>query len=757
MKLVIVESPTKAKTLSKFLPKDKYSVTSSRGHIRDLPKKGLGVDVENNFKPEYIVPDKAKKTIAELKKLTKDADEIVLATDPDREGEAIAWHLKYLLSQKNKKAKFSRVFFHELTKKAALKAFEHPVELNEDLVNAQQGRRVLDRLVGYKLSPLLWKKVRFGLSAGRVQSIAVRLIVEKEREREAFNIEEYWTLDVDFLTKNKAMFTAALQKYQGERLEIKTEKEAAKIEQALKGDAFIIEDVKKTQRNRAVPAPFKTSSLQRTASNVFGFTAKRTMSGAQKLFEKGYITYHRTDSLNLSAEFVDTVRARLMKELGKEYLPEKARFFKTNSKRAQEAHEAIRPTNIGNNPKDLKSTPDEEKLYSLIWQRALECQSVPAIYDQTRVDITSAKGYELRANGSVITFKGWLAIGEKLGVPTSNGDLVELPVLEKGAVPEPKEVKKEQHFTQPPARYSDATLIKKLEDLGIGRPSTYAPTISTIQSRKYVTKEARYFIPEDVAYVVVDLLTEHFPTIVDYGFTAGMEDDLDEVAKGEKDWTKIIAEFYFPFEKILEKKDKELNKRDVTTLEVTDKVCPKCKENKLVVKLGKYGKFLSCSGYPDCDYAEPLEEDKVFDENGDEITDFGKCDKCEDGHFILRQGRYGKFFACSNYPKCKNTKPYLDKVGVKCPQCKEGDIVRKKAKGREFFGCSNYPNCDWSSWKNPVENPEVLEGVEYKAPKKTESELDENSEKKTAKKVGKAKKKSAKKGKRKAPKKAKSQ
>ena len=733
MKLVIVESPTKAKTLSKFLPKDKYLVTSSRGHIRDLPKKGLGVDVENNFKPEYIVPDKAKKTITELRKLTKDADEIVLATDPDREGEAIAWHLRYLLSQKNKKAKFSRVFFHELTKKAALEAFEHPAELNEDLVNAQQGRRVLDRLVGYKLSPLLWKKVRFGLSAGRVQSVAVRLIVEKEREREAFNVEEYWTLDVDFLTKNKEAFTANLLNFRDKKLEIKTEAEAAKIEVALKDDTFTVVEVKKTWRNREVPTPFKTSLLQRTASNIFGFTAKRTMSVAQKLFEKGFITYHRTDSLNLSADFVETVRSKLKKDLGNEYIPENARFFKAKSKGAQEAHEAIRPTDIENSPKVLNLLPEEVKLYSLIWQRALECQSVPAVYDQTRVDIISNKGYELRANGSVITFEGWLKVGKRLGIPSSNGDLVELPTLEKGAVPEPKEVRKEQHFTQPPARYSDATLIKKLEDLGIGRPSTYAPTISTIQSRKYIRNEARYFIPEDVAYVVTDLLVEHFPTIVDYAFTAGMENNLDEVAEGKKEWPKVIGEFYTPFAKTLEKKDKELNKRDVITLEVTDRVCPECKKNKMVVKLGKFGKFLSCSGYPDCDYAEPLEEDKVFDENGKEITDFGKCDKCETGHFILRQGRFGKFLACSNYPKCKNTKPYLDKVGVKCPQCREGDIVRKKAKGREFFGCSNYPGCNWSSWKNPVENPEVLEGVEYKAPKEVEKK-DEKAGKKSEKK-----------------------
>jgi DNA topoisomerase-1 len=332
----------------------------------------------------------------------------------------------------------------------------------------------------------------------------------------------------------------------------------------------------------------------------------------------------------------------------------------------------------------------------------LECQSVPAVYDQTRVDIESAKQYLLRANGSIITFKGWLKIGEDLGVAVSLGDMSPLPEVLENTVLKVQNIKKEQHFTQPPARYSDATLIKKLEDLGVGRPSTYAPTIATIESRKYVTRENRYFVPADVAFVVNDLLVAHFPSIVDYDFTADMENDLDAVAEGKKEWPKLIREFFEPFAKVLEIKDKELNKRDVTTLEVTDKLCPECKKNKLVVKLGKYGKFLSCSGYPDCEYAEPLEEDKVFDENGIEIKDFGTCDKCKDGVFILKQGRFGKFLACSNYPKCKNTKPYLDKVGVKCPKCGEGDVVRKKAKGREFFGCSKYPDCNWSSWKNPA-------------------------------------------------------
>ncbi|MBD3366508.1 type I DNA topoisomerase [candidate division WWE3 bacterium] len=710
MSLVIVESPTKAKTLSKYLPKDKFSVTSSKGHVRDLPRKDLGVDVENNFEPQYVVPKKAKKTIKELQKLTKETKEVVLATDPDREGEAIAWHLKHLLKEKNKDLKFSRVFFHELTKDAVMDAFDHPAELNEDLVNAQQARRVLDRLVGYKLSPLLWKKVRYGLSAGRVQSVAVRLIVEKERERDAFDVEEYWTLDVDFLTTKKEQLTADLKKKDGKKVEISNEKDAEKIKKELEKDEFEVALVKKSQRKRKTPKPFKTSTLQRAASNVFGFTARRTMGIAQKLFEKGHITYHRTDSLNLAPAFVKSTRSHLKKELGEEYIPKKAKQFKTKSKGAQEAHEAVRPTDIKNTPEKLKLTKDEHKLYSLIWQRALECQSVPAVYDQTRVDIESKKGYMLRANGSIITFKGWLAVGEKLGIGSSTGELTELPEIKEGTSLEAKEVRTDQHFTQPPARYSDATLIKKLEELGIGRPSTYAPTISTIQRRKYIRKEGRYFIPEDVAYVVTDLLVEHFPSIVGYDFTAEMEDDLDAIAHEGKDWHKIIKEFYTPFEKTLEKKEKELNKRDVTTLEETDKTCPKCKKNKLVVKLGKYGKFLSCSGYPECDYAEPLEEDKVFDEDGKEITDFGECDKCDDGHFILKRGRYGKFLACSNYPDCKNTKPYLDKIGMKCPDCEDGEVVRKKAKGREFFGCSNYPDCEWSSWKNPLE--EGAEGSE---------------------------------------------
>lgn len=741
MKLVIVESPTKAKTLAKYLPKEDYIIASSRGHVRDLPKKGLGVDIEQNFTPEYEVPTKAKKVVAELKKLSESVDEVILATDPDREGEAIAWHLQSVLSpkegkssKKRKELKFSRVFFHELTKDAVINAFENATQVNKDLVNAQQARRVLDRLVGYKLSPLLWKKVQYGLSAGRVQSVAVRLIVERERERQSFKIEEYWSISANFLTETGASFIAELidmkkdemdsivqeeSDLEGEGLDSESQEnakrprkilvpnkdEAQKVEEDIKSDEFKILEIKQNLRNRQPPPPFKTSSLQSTAANVFGYQAKKTMSIAQKLFEKGFITYHRTDSLNLSSVFVEEVRSKLKRELGNDFISATPRFFKNNSKNAQEAHEAIRPTSIENTPFKVKSSfsEDEYKIYSLIWQRSLECQSVPAKYMQTRIDILSGKGYLFRANGSIIIFEGWLGVGKKLGTPVLPvliSEMSPLPKLDKKARIELKDTKKEQHFTQPPARYSDATLIKKLEDLEVGRPSTYAPTISTIESRKYVQREGRYFVPTPVAFVVNDLLVEHFPSIVDYDFTAEMEKDLDEVAEGNREWTKLMKDFFDPFSETLGKKEKELNKKDVTTLAQTDKICPKCGSS-LVVKLGKYGKFLSCTGYPKCDYAEPMEEDKVFDERGNEITEFGKCDKCDTGVMLLKQGKFGKFLACSNYPKCKNTQPFLDKIGIKCPKCQEGDVVRKKYRGREFFGCSRYPDCDYSSWKDP--------------------------------------------------------
>jgi DNA topoisomerase-1 len=727
MKLVIVESPTKAKTLSAILPKKDYIIEASMGHIRDLPKSGLGVDVENNFEPEYIVPPKAKKTISNLKQKSEGADEIILATDPDREGEAIAWHLEYLLNPSNKKSKskktktdekkdmkFGRVVFHELTESAIKEAFKNVGSINTDLVDAQQARRVLDRLVGYKLSPLLWKKVMYGLSAGRVQSVAVRLVVEKERERDAFKSEEYWSMKGLFnATSSKNNFEASLVEKDKKKIEIPNKESAQKIEKDLKEDSFVIDSVKKTERSSKPYAPLSTSTLQQTMSNVFGFTAKRTMSAAQSLFEHGYITYHRTDSLNLSPAFVKSARDFIKSNFGPSFIPEKPNFYKTKSKNAQEAHEAIRPTNIlfipGKGGKKLKE--DELKVYSIIWKRSVECQMTPAIYDQTSVNVLSQKKYLFRATGSQIKFSGWLEVGKFLGIgqnsESDNGGSVEgsiMPNVSEGESVDLKSITSEQHFTQPPARYSDATLIKKMEELGVGRPSTYAPTITTIQARGYVEKDGKYFVPKDVAYVVNDLLVEHFPDVVDYGFTAEMEKSLDDIAVGEKEWVPVIRNFYEPFEKELLEKEQVLSKRDVTNLGESDEKCPDCGKV-LVFKLGKYGKFLSCSGYPDCKYARPLSNETGGSEE-EQNADYGNCPNCEDGIFVLRQGRFGKFLACSNYPKCKTTKNYLEKIGMKCPKCGDGDVVVKKAKRKTFYGCSKYPECDWSSWSNPLPKEE---------------------------------------------------
>ena len=731
MKLVIVESPTKAKTLSLILPKKDYIIEASMGHIRDLPKSGLGVDVENNFEPEYVIPPKAKKTISLLKNKSKDVKEIILATDPDREGEAIAWHLKYLLQQNGKKMrkgnsvsgresgnenkksdkKFGRVSFHELTESAVEEAFKNLGDINMNLVNAQQARRILDRLVGYKLSPLLWKKVMYGLSAGRVQSVAVRLIVERERERLDFKAEEYWTMkglfsSVSDYSDKKEEFEAQLIEKSAKKIKIPDKKSAEEIEKDLKDDSFVVSSVKKMERKNAPYPPLNTSTLQQAMSNLFGFTAKRTMAAAQSLFEQGYITYHRTDSLNLSPSFVAAARDFIQKEFGTDYLPKSPIFYKTKSKNAQEAHEAIRPTNVlfvpGKGGKKLKS--DEMKVYSVIWKRSVECQMNPAIYDQTMITVSSEKGYVFKAVGSRIKFDGWFAVGKLLKISQNESDeegniLSSVPNVSEKEKVNLKAITSEQHFTQPPARYSDATLIKKMEELGVGRPSTYAPTISTIQVRGYVEKEGRYFVPRDVAYVVNDLLVEHFPNIVDYGFTAEMEQNLDEIALGEKEWVSVIRNFYEPFEKELIEKEEVLNKKDVTNLGYSDEKCPECGKP-LVFKLGRYGKFLSCSGYPECKYAKPISDSNGSEEEKD--VDYGKCPNCEDGVFVLKQGRFGKFLACSNYPKCKTTKNYMDKIGIKCPECGEGDVVIKKVKGRVFYGCSRYPECNWSSWKNPM-------------------------------------------------------
>ncbi len=761
MNLVIVESPTKAKTLSTILGKD-FVVKASMGHVRDLPKSGLGVDVEHNFAPEYIVPDKAKKTIAELKKYSKDADKVVLATDPDREGEAIAWHLKELL--KLKEEDYGRAVFHEITKSAVQESFEHQGKIDDNLVDAQQARRVLDRLVGYKLSPLLWKKVRFGLSAGRVQSVAVRIIVERERERQAFKPVEYWSIEGKFNVDSESeprhsrvgsrtsspepsiggdsfparTFSASLIEKDGKKLEISSQKQVDQIVGELNSGKYKVAKITKTQKQKRPYPPLKTSTLQQSASNMFGFPAYKTMKAAQALFEKGLITYHRTDSLNLSQHFINDVRTYVGKKFSQAHLPDSPNYYKNSAKNAQEAHEAIRATKVDLVPGGdelLTFSLEEQKVYYLIWRRSIESQMAPAVYDATTVDVISDNNYGFRANGSVIKFAGWLALAgltnkqktEDTSESNGNGDTEEtqnqLPEMHEEEPVKLEKLDPLQHFTQPPARYTDASLIKTLEELGVGRPSTYAPTIQTIITRGYVEKEARYFKPLEVAFVVIDLLKTHFSNIVDYDFTALMEGELDEVADGKLKWQPVIKEFYVPFEQVVKQKDKELRKQDVTFLGDSDELCPKCGK-KLMFKLGKYGKFLSCSDYPTCDFAKPVEETitTLFDENGKDVTppvekaDYGKCEVCGVGEYVLKQGRFGKFLACNKYPTCKSTKPFLIKIGVKCPECKEGDLVTRKGKGRTFYGCSRYPDCKYSTWKKPLNDEQAA--IEMARPKR---------------------------------------
>jgi DNA topoisomerase-1 len=702
MKLVIVESPTKAKTLSGFLGKE-YVVKASYGHIRDLPKSQLGVDVDHGFEITYEVNDKAKKVLSELKKEAKNASEIYLATDLDREGEAISWHLLELLKDKKKKDQvFKRVVFHEITKDEIQKSFNHPGELNFNLVDSQQARRVLDRLVGYKLSPLLWKKVRYGLSAGRVQSVAVRIIVERERERQAFNPEEYWSLKASF-SKDKFDISSELSEHKGKKLEITSKDQMDKIISEIHNSTeFSVDDVTKTSRKRNAYPPLKTSTLQQSSANLFGFAAKRTMSIAQKLFEKGFITYHRTDSLNLSEKFIVEARDFVKREIGKNYLPEEPIIYKTNSKGAQEAHEAIRPTTLEIKPKGL--TDDEYKIYSLIFKRAVESQMLPIEFLQTTIKIKSSNDYLFKTTGSIITFEGWLALTKKINISEDDDEINELPDLKVGDKLKLQDLTPDQHFTQPPARFSDASLIKTLEEMQIGRPSTYAPTISTIQERGYVKKEGRYFVPDDVAFVVTDLLVKYFPEIVDYEFTANMEEKFDDIADGKTKWVPIISEFYKPFEQNVVARDKELHKADFTFLGMSEEMCPKCGKP-LMVKLGKFGKFLSCSGYPDCEFAKPIDGEGI-DDQGNPL-EYEKCEKCG-GSMVLKMGRFGKFLACSNYPKCKNIKKFVEKIGMKCPLCLEGDVIVKKFRGRTFYGCSKYPDCKYTSSKNPLEKSEDI-------------------------------------------------
>jgi len=712
MDLIIVESPTKARTISKFLGKD-YKVESSFGHVRDLPKREMGVDIEHDFQPKYVVPQKSRKVVTGLKKLAAKSNEVILASDEDREGEAIAWHLSEALGLDASKTK--RIVFHEITKPAILEALKTPRKIEIDLVDAQQARRILDRLVGYELSPFLWKKVAKGLSAGRVQSVAVRLIVEREREIKEFKVDEYWSLVGEFKQTKEAEgenFLANLHKINGktfDKLHIKTKEQADGIITELKDASYEVLKVEHKTAKKNPPAPFTTSTLQQTANRWLGFSAKQTMVVAQKLYELGFITYMRTDSLNLAANFITEAEDYLKKTLGAEYAVAGGRVFKTKNKSAQEAHEAIRPTVAASTPESLEGKLDanQARLYKLIWQRSLATQMPPAILDTTAVDIEALKTiYQFRTTGQVLRFPGYLKI-----YPEKTKDQ-ELPDLKEKELLDLLKLDGLQHFTNPPARYSDAGLVKELEKHGIGRPSTYAPTISTIIDRNYVFRdEDKRLAPTDIAFIVIDLLVKHFPQVVDYEFTAKMENNLDSIATGEKKWAPVIAEFYQPFHKNLEDKYLEINKENIMPEEKSTEVCDKCGAP-MIVKTGRFGKFLACSGFPDCKNIKSMTGDKggpqrpEVDKKIAELQAQFKdevCDKCG-SPMVVRNGKFGPFLACSGYPKCKNIKNINsgDDLSITCPACGKGQIVKKFSRRGVFYACSAYPECKNAYWAKPT-------------------------------------------------------
>lgn len=678
MKLIIVESPTKAKTISKFLGKE-FVIESSYGHVRDLPEKSLGVDIEHNFEPKYVILPKAKKRVAELNSEAKKATEVILATDEDREGEAIAWHLIQALNLKTRNVKretknnvssskfqasrVKRIVFHEITENAIKEALKNPRDINMKSVDAQQARRILDRLVGYKLSPFLWKKVAKGLSAGRVQSIAVRLVVEREREISNFKPEEYWTIAARLMTSDKNKFEAQLTKIEEKKLEkfsIKTKEAADEIVSNLDGAAWQVLKIEKKETKRQPLAPFITSTLQQTAWAWFGFGAKQTMLLAQQLYETGLITYMRTDSFNLSKESIAAACQKIKKDFGNDYLAATPRIYKTKSKTAQEAHEAIRPTAPDKDPETLKEKlmPQQYKLYDLIWRRFIASQMSNAIFEATSIDILAKKpdnNYTFRATGNVLRFDGFLKVYPQKLAETS------LPALKEKEDLEPQELIPTQHFTEPPPHYNEASLIKTLEEYGIGRPSTYAPTMATIQTRRYVIKdEQKKLKPTDIGILVNDILVKHFPEIVDIKFTAHMEENLDKIAGGEKNWRPVIKEFWEPFKENLDKKSLELSKEKIA-VEKTELKCPKCGKD-LIIRMSRYGKFYACSGFPNCKHTAPLEKSSFAEKETQE--DLGNCSKCDSGRIVKRRTK----------------------------------------KGRTFWGCSNWPKCDYATWENPKKN-----------------------------------------------------
>ncbi len=667
-RLVIVESPAKARTVGRFLGSG-YRVEASVGHVRDLLRSQLSVDVENNFQPKYRIPNEKRLVVKELKKEAGKAEEIFLATDPDREGEAIAWHLIEAAEIDPHRAK--RVVFHEITKPAIEEAFNHPRELDMSLVDAQQARRILDRLVGYNLSPILWTKVRNRLSAGRVQSVALRLIVEREREIEAFVPVEYWSIEAELQPEgSSSTFIVKLAEVDGQEPKLGKKDKVDPLLADMQGAAYTINEIKRGQRRRKAPAPFTTSTLQQEASRKLGYTAKRTMAIAQQLYEgidlgegetTGLITYMRTDSTNVSPIAQQEAREYITEVHGQSFIPVEAPVYKTRSKGAQEAHEAVRPTSARRTPTQIKDmlSRDQHRLYQLIWQRFLASQMVPAVYDTVSVRVIGEgqqHKYLLRASGSIMQFAGYLAVYEETAdetVKSEDEGETKIPFdLAEGQKQKLLQLLPEQHFTQPPPRYSDATLVKTLEEYGIGRPSTYAPTLNTLQQRGYIVREERRFVPTETGLLVNDLLTEHFPGIVDYNFTAEMEANLDKIASGDEDWIKVLRDFYVPFSAVVEKAKLDMPESKAGP-EYVGRICPTCGQGQLVIKWGRYGKFIGCERFPDC----------------------------------------------------RHTEPWLEKIGVTCP-LDGGEIVeRRTRKGRIFFGCANYPTCEFTSWKRPIATP----------------------------------------------------
>ena len=679
-RLIIVESPTKSKTLQGFLGKN-YKVLASYGHVRDLPKGELGIDVEKDFEPKYVIPTKSRKILNALKKELKKTKSVILATDEDREGEAIAWHLAQALGLDKDKG-YQRIVFHEITKEAIQEALKNPRDIDLNQVDAQQARRVLDRIVGYKLSPFLWKKIARGLSAGRVQSVAVRLVVEREREIKKFLAQEYWTV----LATLQKMIEAGPQSFEAvlikkddkvlDKLEIKNQKEAEKIIQGLAGAAYQVLEVEKKEVNKNPLPPFTTSTLQQEAWRRFKFPAKFTMSIAQRLYETGKITYHRTDSLNLSEMSLGIAKKFVTKNYGPNYY--QFRKFKTKAKGAQEAHEAIRPTYPEITPDQAKLDERQYKLYDLIWRRFMASQMKEAIFLATTADI-KAKECVFRANGQTLKFDGFLKV-----YPIKYEE-IELPPLEKAEALKLVKLDPQQHFTQPLNRYTEATLIKALEKAGIGRPSTYAPIISTIQGRNYIEKnEKKFFQPTEIGLVVNDLLVEHFPEIVDINFTAHMEEDLDNVSRGERKWKQVLEDFYAPFSKNLEQKYKDVSKKEFTE-ENLKKLCPKC-QSPLLVRLGKFGKFYACSKFPECKYTESLPQNNLGI----------KCPKCQEGNVVAKRTKTNKiFYGCDRFPKCDFA--LWDKpVNEKCPKCSSLLIEKYKK-----IKCSN-KECDYAKPATPT-------------------------------------------------------